>query len=579
MAQAEINDLSQGIPSIKPEQDRLGYATFAKHLADSICKMSFSEGFVIAVYGSLSSGKSTLLNLVVHYLKQKPDEEQPIIVPFNPWLFSGHQDITRRFFDQLQNVLSQVTAVPKGLKERIANVAKAISEIPLPYAQAGKAVATLVDDEQKETSELKEEVEDSLMKQQRRIVITIDDIDRLPTEDIKQLFRLLKAIPNLTNIVYLLVFDKEVVIKALADSQGTPGQEYLDRIVQVAFELPSPGKTSLRRLLFEKLDGVIGDKSKDLFEPTRWSNVYFYGIDYFITNLQDIVRLIDRLTVTYPAVECEVNPVDFIALESLRVFCPIAYDTIWQNKNAFLEERNYSLEELKNFHNFWMAQLPDEDKQPVQKLLMYLFPKLEMIWGNSKSIEKQIVDFQKQLRVCCQEIFPIYFRLNFLEADLSNTQIKAVLSSACHAKFFGEKLIELTRQKRYDGTTLVREFLERLENYAEKVIPTHCISVIVEALFDVGEQLLCPEDQPNTIFDFGNEVRIHRLISQLLCRLDEPTRFELLKTSMGQGQALSIIAKEVDTLGEQQASSPEDEGLVSAEHLQELQAIVSMRRK
>lgn len=219
MAQTEVNDLSQDTPLIKPEEDRLGYASFAKHLADSICKMDFPEGFAIAVYGSWNSGKSTLLNFVVHYLKQKPEDEQPIIVPFNPWLFSGHQDITRRFFDQLQDVLSAVTAVPKGLRERIADVAKAIAEIPLPYAQAGKAVASLVDDKQKEAPELKEDVEDTLTQQHRRIVITIDDIDRLCAEDIQQLFRLLKAIPNFTNVVYLLVCDKKVLSNRLQMSE------------------------------------------------------------------------------------------------------------------------------------------------------------------------------------------------------------------------------------------------------------------------------------------------------------------------------------------------------------------------
>jgi len=142
----ELNDLSTDNPLSDPKTDRLGYATFARHLADSICKMTFPQGFVIALYGSLGSGKSTILNFIIHYLKQKPEEEQPIIVPFNPWLFSGQEDITRRFFEQLKTVLSQGKSVPKGLKARLADVAKVVSEIPLPYAQTGNAIATLFDD-------------------------------------------------------------------------------------------------------------------------------------------------------------------------------------------------------------------------------------------------------------------------------------------------------------------------------------------------------------------------------------------------------------------------------------------------
>ncbi|GAA6622027.1 KAP family NTPase [Scytonema sp. NUACC26] len=578
MVQTEVNDLSQDTPLITPEEDRLGYASFAKHLADSICKMDFPEGFAIAVYGSWNSGKSTLLNFIVHYLKQKPEEEQPIIVPFNPWLFSGYQDITRRFFDQLQNVLSTVTAVPKGLRERIADVAKAIAEIPMPYAQAGKAVATLVDDKQKEASELKEDVEDTLTKQHRRIVITIDDIDRLCTEDIQQLFRLLKAIPNFTNVVYLLSCNKKSVIQSLAD-EDTSGEEDLGRIIQMAFELPIPDKTSLRKLLFERLARIVSEPEKSLFEPTRWSQIYFQGIDEFITNIRDIVRLTDTLTVTFPVVDCEVNTVDFIALESLRVFCPIAYEVILKNRNAFVES-DVALEELTNFHNFWLAELPEEDKQPIKKLLMLLFPKLEIIWGhNSFYSEQQKLEWQEKRRICCPEFFPIYFRLNLSTSNLSNTQIKAILSSACHAKAFGQKLIELAQQKRQDGTTQVRAFLEQLEDYAEKVIPTHCISIVIEALFDVGEELLSPEDRAASMFDFSNEAIIHRLIAQLLCRLDEPERFNVLKTAMSQGKALSIIETEMGILANQQVSSSEEECLISPQYLKVLQDVVDKRKQ
>jgi predicted KAP-like P-loop ATPase len=578
MSQTVINKYLLENPLKNPEKDRLGYASFAKYLADSICKMNFADGFAIAVYGSWSTGKSTLLNFVVHYLQQQPEEEQPIIVPFNPWLFSGYQDVTRRFFDQLQNVLSKTTSVPKSIRERIADFGNVISEIPLPYTQAGKAVATLFDDKEKEPTEIKEEVEDTLSQQQRRIVITIDDIDRLAAEDIRQLFRLLKAIPNFTNVVYLLVFNQEVVNKALTEAHDIPEPGYLEKIIQVAFELPPPDKTSLRRLFFEKLEGVFVNTPEHLFDRNRWSDVYFQGIDHFITNLHNIVSLINTLTVTYPPVKGQVNAVDFIALESLRVFCPMVYEIIRKNQDAFLGKITSPLEEIKEFHNFWIARLQSQDKQPVKQLLMYLFPYLEVIWGNRSYYEMQEQKWHEQARVCCPEIFPIYFCLNLLEADLPNIKIKDMLASAFNTKAFGRKLVELAHKQRPDRTSQIRAFLERMEEDIENDISIDYIPVIVEALLDVGEQLLCPEDEPNTMFDFGNDMRITRLISKLLPRLSQPTRFEVLKSSMSKGQSLSIILKQLETLAQQQASSPKEEWLISKEHFQELEIIVDKRQ-
>ncbi|MEG4634752.1 P-loop NTPase fold protein [Microcoleus sp. AR_TQ3_B6] len=586
----DFSDPSADNALIEPKQDRLGYAPFAKRLADSICQMNFPEGFVIAVYGSSGFGKSTLLNFLTYYLQQKPESEPPIIVSFNPWLFSGGEDITRRFIGQLQAVLSQFKAVPKGFLGRITNLAKAVSEIPIPYAQASKALVKLFDDKEKETSDLKEEVEDTLGDEHPRIVVTIDDIDRLSAKEISQLFHLIKAIPNFTNVVYLLVFDQEVVIKTLADTQPLPGKIYLDRIVQASFELPIPDKTSLRRLLFEKLNGILTEAPKPLFNQSRWGNVYLQGIDHFITNPRDIARLTNILTVTYPSVKDEVNPVDFIAIESLRIFRPRIYGIIRKNPKFFAGNAATkgslipTLDELKDFHDSWVTKLEDdEDKEPVKRLLLQLFPKLEAVWHNTYSRGQDESIWDKQLRICSLDIFPNYFCLVLTQDEFSDAEIKAILALAKDAKAVGENLVELAHQKRSDGTSQVRAFLERLEDYTEKEIPANCIPSIVKALFDVGDQLLPAEDEPQGMFDFGNDIRIERLLSRLLRRIDEQARFETLKEAISNGNALSIIVREVAALGQEQGkygaeeSIPAEECLQSVEHLKELEGIALKR--
>lgn len=97
-----LNILSADKPLSDPKDDKLGYAPFAKNLAESICKMSPPDGLVIAVYAPWGLGKSTLLNFIIHYLKQKPEQEQPIIVPYNPWWFSGQEDLTKSFLSNYQ---------------------------------------------------------------------------------------------------------------------------------------------------------------------------------------------------------------------------------------------------------------------------------------------------------------------------------------------------------------------------------------------------------------------------------------------------------------------------------------------
>ncbi len=584
-----LNDLLADKPLIKPQQDRLGYAPFARHLADSICQMNVLGGFVIAVYGPWGFGKSTLLNFLDYYLQQKPENEQPIIVHFNPWLFSGDEDITKRFINQIQTSLSQLKALPEGFKARIANLVRAVSEIPVPYAEAGKALVKLFDHQQRDTSELKEELEDTLKDRHPRIVVTIDDIDKLTAEDIKQLFHLLGGIPNFNNVVYFLLFDRQVVINKLGGTEGIPGEVYLQKFVQVPFELPIPDKTLLRRLLFEKLNAIFVDIPKQLFKQSHWGNVYFQGIDHFITNPRDVTCLTNILTVTYAAVKGEVNPVDFIAIETLRVFQPMIYDIILKNPQFFaghLATQSLlisTMDEFKRFHHSWLAQLQERDKEAVKQILIHLFPKLNTIWHNTYYSAKDESTWCKQLRVCSLEVFPNYFRLALAKGEFSKTEMTAILSLVKNASAFKENLLELASQKRPDGTTQVRAFLEQMENYTQQEISVNYIPSVVQAFFDVGDHLLHTEDEAYGMFDFGNDIRIGRIVSQLLRRLIEPVRFETLKEAMSKGSALSIIVRQVVTWSQEQGEDGTDElnpiesGLLSEEHLKELEAI-SLKR-
>ena len=590
-----LNVLSADNPLTDPKHDALGYAPFARHLANSIGKMSPPDGFVMAVYGAWGSGKSTLLNFIVYYLthtpegEDKPEAEQPIIVPFNPWWFSGQEDLTKRFFGQLQAVLSnKLKSVAKDLTRRIASFADTVSEAPVPYAKSGKVVARFLE-QQKDVHKLKEQVEKILRKQQRRIVVVIDDIDRLTAEEIRQLFRVIKAVANFPNIIYLLLFDKEVVVKALLELQGIPGQAYLEKIIQVPFELPLPDKTSLGKLLNEQLSTILNDTPEELLDESYFSKLYFAGIDHFITTPRDIVRLTNTLRVTYPAVKGEVNAADFIAIEALRVFSPLVYDIVRKNSAAFTgrvdtaESFILSMEEnFKNFHNSWLSQVQEQDRVAIRRLITRLFPTLRSVFGKDVdyySVSQKPGQQRKQFRVSSAEIFNAYFRLAIPEGGISYAEMKAMLALAKNSRLFAAKLVELANQTRPDGTTRVREFLERIGDYAKEEISLDCIPSILQALFEVGDQLWRLKDQQRAFLNLGNDAQIEWLTWQLLERLDKQNSFQIMKEVISNGKATATIVQQLLSFGNEHGKygsnsfRPEEERLFNTQQLQELEEL------
>jgi predicted KAP-like P-loop ATPase len=581
--------LSSDKPLSDPTADRFEHASFAKTLAESVATMSPPDGLTISICGTWGSGKSTVLNFFAHYLSQLPQAERPIVVRFNPWWFAGQEDLARRFFDQLNAVLGEREAGNEDLIKLIGTFADAISETPLPFASTGKVIAQatkLISSRTTDVTQIKEKISDALRKQKRRIVAIIDDIDRLAADEIRHLFRLVKAVGDFANVVYVLSFDKKVVVKALEGLQGPSGEEYLEKIVQVPFELPIPDKQSVRLVLFEKLSAVLGEINEEDFDKTYWGNVYLEGIDHFIDTPRDVVRLINTLSVIYPSVKGEVNTIDLVALESLRLFCPLVYDVIRKNPTEFTGHvggyghTGIYGSDIKRFHEEWINQVPEPDREPIKKLLRRVFPKLQSVWGNTNYGSDWEADWRKQRRLCSAEKFPIYFRLAVPQGDLSDAEMRSIIQSDTEVKSFEEKLVKLSKEKRPDGRTRVSVFLERLEDYTSSEIRSDSIPSIVQALLNVGDTLLIVDDERQGMFDFGNRMRIGRIIWQLLKRLERSERFELLKTAITQARSISITKSEVVVLAQQhgkyggEGATPENERILSEEQVPVLERIV-----
>ncbi|TET45519.1 NTPase KAP [candidate division TA06 bacterium] len=585
MTEVSQGTLSADRPKEHPDDDNLGYAPFAKHLAESICRMAPTEGLVMAVYGPWGSGKSTLLNFVVHYLQQMSESEQPVVVRFNPWWFSGHEDLTRRFFVQLQAVLRSRGDIWDGIRVGIADFAELVSVIPTPYTAGAKLFARRVRPKERDVPEVKSRISGLLRNQKNRILVVMDDIDRLAAEEIRSLFRVIKSVADFPNVIYLLVFDRKVVVEALQPIQGMSGEAYLEKIVQVPFELPLPEKFSLVELLFERLDAVSAGTDEELFDRTRFANVYKKGIDHFINTPRDVVRLSNALTVSYAPVRGEVNPVDFVAVEALRVFCPFVYDIIRRNPEAFVGPSSDGIsggsldDELKPFHESWLKKIAETDQESIKQLIMEVFPKLEAVWSNMHYGSDWESTWRKELRVCSADVFSVYFRLSVPETGISNLEMEILLAHTGDAEALGNTLVDLAGHKYPGGRTKARAFLNRLEDYTAEAIPPDHIPEIAKALFEVGDNLVAAEGERSSMFDLGVGINIGRVLRQLLRRLDEPARFKILREGMSNGGAISTIVDEVATLGQEHGKYgvkepyQEEKRFVTEAHLKELENV------
>jgi KAP family P-loop domain len=86
-------------------------------------------------------------------------------------------------------------------------------------------------------------------------------------------FRLVKSVGQLQNILYVLVFDRVLAEKVVSEHFPSEGPHYLEKIVQAAFELPMPEKTELRNYLLTKLSAIVLHRSETT--PVHLMNLFY----------------------------------------------------------------------------------------------------------------------------------------------------------------------------------------------------------------------------------------------------------------------------------------------------------------
>lgn len=385
--------LSADTPKTNPQDDQLGFARFAQHLASSICNMPSSSGFVIALNGPWGSGKSTVLNFVRYYLDNLHKSDAPLVLVYNPWTFPSRDDLTRSLLEQFL-ALSKTHKLAHGFQKTLARFAAAYAEAPLPYSSIAKGAASLLKEKKAELAKLKRDMAAKFAKLKRPVLVLVDDLDRLAQEEIRDLFRVIKGVADLPNVIYFLAFDRAVVAEALRSLASGSGEQYLEKIVQVPFELPEPEQRSIQTMFLNGISSIFADTPPELVDQDRWNELFLEGVQPLIRTPRHVARLLNALTLTYPAVEGEVNPADFVGMEALRVFHPAAYQSVRENISEFQGNRSSFLAEdtrKKNAAVAWeatMKLIPIGDQTAIDSLLNHLFPTAEIARNNFILVEE-----------------------------------------------------------------------------------------------------------------------------------------------------------------------------------------------
>ena len=578
--------LSADQPRGDPSEDLLGYAPFAKLLAHSVLRGSPAAGLVVGVYGEWGLGKTTLLNFIEHFTKSDADDDAPIIVRFNPWWFSGREDLLRRFFREFESAV--LKARVKNAKARkllvgaLEQLGNALGNIPSAWAAAaGKTVAALakLGQQPPDLVAIKQSIVAALGAEALRVIVLVDDIDRLLPAEMIDIFRLVRSVGDFPSVHYVLAFDRAIVAKALSDECRTDGERYLEKIVQAPFELPRPNAATLHRMFTSRLDDVLAGTEEELFEQQRWSEVFLTGIATFLRTPRDVTRLLNALTVTYPVVRNEVNLVDFVAIETLRLFAPGAYDVVRSNRMRFVGMYlavEHLQEENRTFHEDWLTRT-ERNADAVRVLVGQMFPRVAALLAKAGRPAVNDIALRKTRRVCTEEVFDVYFRYS-LDRGLSRSSFLSILEA--DGEQLAATLHSFGGQRLEDGRTKLRWFLEMLRDELQSGRRLTKTTLVTE-LCRVGDSVIAATPRAFS-FQVPDDFLFVFVVEGLLEQLPASERTAALQTALGVA-GIASAARIVTILGAQhgrhgeQPTRPEARTIASIADLDALEADVRTR--
>lgn len=576
------------------EQDLLGRASFSKQLGRAIYDYNGKDGLVIGLYGKWGSGKTSVINMAVNEMitLAKQENNMPLVMKFAPWNYSDKDNLISIFFQSLKNKIELQDneelkkEVGKALND-YAGAFDALSLIPIVGSGVAAILKTVAQAQGTnlmqgaDLEKTKELLESALVEVNKKIVIIIDDIDRLTNSQIRDVFQLVKQVADFPNIIYILAMDREVVRRALQEVHNVDGNEYLQKIIQVPFEIPELRKSKLNSIFFSRLDEVVKEISDKIkWDDMYWKDVFQNCIEPYINTLRDVNRVINTFQFKYGAMYEETAFEDMIGITTIEVLDLELYKWIGNNKEAvcggFFHGLSFDKSD-KDYRKKYSEEFLSLEINPDRAIrcIAAMFPMFAND-VNEKGFEYfSSSDIRSKMRAAHKERFELYFMY-----DLDDIRIPRNIINACIYKLDTESIRNHLDKINKQGNIIY--FLDEVRSLINN-IPYKRLGLIASIFLEMQGNF--HGQNSKSIFTISANDIAERCIDDMINRLKtEAERFKIIYTAVKNLNSLNFgtMARRINRIelayGRLAGKSEKEEGkIISLNHLREIEELYVSR--
>jgi hypothetical protein len=509
-------------------EDRLGRRSFAQALAAEVMAAPAGRGYVMGLTGPWGSGKTSILNMTVDALG-----DQATVIHFNPWMFSGTEALVSSFFAEIGKQLDKKEAKLKGIAGKLATYGQLLSPLAgvVGVGTAVQGAATVLQALSAAPSvfEQHQELRDMLEELDKRLVVVVDDVDRLRPNEVLDIVRLVRLVGDFPNTLYLLAFDRGRVEECLGEGDPQRGRAYLEKIVQVTHDVPTARQPDVAGMFTEVLAPMLDALPVGPFIAGDWQNIFTFVIRPLLVTPRDVQRLMGSLSMTMRLVGDEVAAADLVGIEAVRVLHPALFEAIVSvadylsvptglgDQSGYQRDRTAANSPIASMH----AAAPGV----AEDVCRWLFPGARRFFENTHYGPEWEITWRRQRKVASSSIFRFYLERQLPDGVVPARVVDEALSHLTNRGDLQQVLDALSPDELMDLVERMNPAIEEFPVNAD-TIEKDPARLATPVLLDLLPRL--PEDRG--AFRRRGSMTVMRVALRLIRRiLDEAVRGDVVR--------------------------------------------------
>lgn len=307
------------------EDDIFDLEDEAIKLAERIKILNRNKAWSLAITAPWGTGKTSFLNLIMEHISEKDFE----VVRFIPRDSKSFKTIQEDFFTSIACVLSKYDSrCSNTLKDYMASLQL------IDNRDLVEKVTNFYHIWNKDS--LKDSIKQSFASLNKKVLVLIDDFDRLSKDEILEVLKLIDSNAAFTNMVFLTAYDKKQVNESLGDSYKTKDACFVDKFFNLEFAIPSRPYSYISMYIEDKLCEILDASNDEKKQIHRTIAKQLSLFEDYIPTLRDAKRYLNQFILDFKQVRGDVMIDEYLLVQLIKYRNPECYKSLY--KKEYLEK-------------------------------------------------------------------------------------------------------------------------------------------------------------------------------------------------------------------------------------------------